>query len=221
MKLSVYTASLPEYDLTEAVALVKQMGYDGVEWRVDAPYGASTMPVPEGVDPYALRYWRENKATLDIGNVVAQCRLAKDLCDQAGLEIVTMPVPEGVDPYALRYWRENKATLDIGNVVAQCRLAKDLCDQAGLEIVNLAPSLRGGEDELDAVLEGAAAIGCKTIRGPMTRFDPAKSYDEQMESLRTYLRNAEPKLRPGAVRMSWMPCWRALPPSAARPSVAP
>lgn len=154
MKLSVYTVSLPEYDLTEAVALVKQMGYDGVEWRVDAPYGASTMPVPEGVDPYALRYWRENKATLDIGNVVAQCRLAKDLCDQAGLEIV-----------------------------------------------NLAPSLRGGEEELDAVLEAAAAIGCKTIRGPMTRFDPAKSYDEQMKSLRTYLRNAEPKLRRWGVKM--------------------
>ena len=39
MKLAVYTVSLPEYDLAESVAVLKEMGYEGVEWRVDKTEG--------------------------------------------------------------------------------------------------------------------------------------------------------------------------------------
>ena len=39
MKLAVYTVSLPEYDLAESVAVLKEMGYEGVEWRVDKTVG--------------------------------------------------------------------------------------------------------------------------------------------------------------------------------------
>ena len=38
MKLAVYTCSLPEYSIEEAAALIKEMGYDAVEWRVDVAW---------------------------------------------------------------------------------------------------------------------------------------------------------------------------------------
>ena len=40
MKLAVYTVSLPEFDLEQSVAVLKEMGYEGVEWRVDKTEGA-------------------------------------------------------------------------------------------------------------------------------------------------------------------------------------
>ena len=43
MKLAVYTVSLPEYDLAESVAVLKEMGYEGVEWRVDKTEGESPL----------------------------------------------------------------------------------------------------------------------------------------------------------------------------------
>lgn len=45
MKLAVYTVSLPEYNLEESVSILKEMGYEGVEWRVDKTEGESP---PEG-----------------------------------------------------------------------------------------------------------------------------------------------------------------------------
>ena len=41
MKLAVYTVSLPEFDLEQSVAVLKEMGYEGVEWRVDVTEGES------------------------------------------------------------------------------------------------------------------------------------------------------------------------------------
>ena len=50
MKLSVYTVSLPEYNIPESVALIKEMGYDAVEWRVDSTAGVPRSMFPKGVD---------------------------------------------------------------------------------------------------------------------------------------------------------------------------
>ena len=43
MKLAVYTCSLPEYGVEEAARLIKEMGYEGVEWRVDVTEGESPL----------------------------------------------------------------------------------------------------------------------------------------------------------------------------------
>ena len=40
MKLAIYTVSLPEYNIEESVNLIKEMGYDGVEWRVDKSHSS-------------------------------------------------------------------------------------------------------------------------------------------------------------------------------------
>jgi sugar phosphate isomerase/epimerase len=70
-----------------------------------------------------------------------------------------------------------------------------------LEIINLAASPKGGVENIQQLLEAAQAIGCKTVRGPMVKYDPAKPYWEQFESLREYLRQAEPMLKKYGVKM--------------------
>ena len=157
MKLAVYTCSTPEYDIEQAVALIKEMGYNAVEWRVH-----STAPLAED-DP------RRN-------------------------------LPEK-EKYAQRYWIANKATLNINNIMQDYLRAKKACDEAGMEIVNLAASPKGGVENLENLLAAAAAIGCKTVRGPMVKYDPAKPYWEQFENLREYLRQAEPMLRKHGVKL--------------------
>jgi len=148
MKLSVYTVSLPEYDIEQSVALIREMGYDAVEWRVD-----STAGIPR-------EYF-----------------------------------PKDIDEYAYRYWLDNKSTLNVADIRNECLRAKALCDEAGIEICNLATTLRGDDETLIAVLEAAAAIGCKTIRGPMSNFNPQKPYWDQFNEYRAYLRHCEPLLK--------------------------
>ena len=154
MKLAVYTVSLPEYNPEEAVAAIKEMGYDAVEWRVD-----STAGIPRSM------------------------------------------FPKDIDEYAFRYWLDNKATLNVDDIYNDCLKAKQLCDAAGLEIVNLATSLRGDDARLESILKAAAAIGCKTIRGPLERYDPTKPYAQQFDGFREYLRHVEPLLRKYGVKM--------------------
>lgn len=78
MKYSVFTVMMPEYDPREAVQLLKELGYQGVEWRVTRP----------SADPTAEpNYWRNNRCTIDIARVdVLAPELAK-LTHDAGLEM--------------------------------------------------------------------------------------------------------------------------------------
>ena len=82
MKFGVFSVSMPECGIEESVRLLKELGYDGVEWRV------AEMPEkePENV-PFALRYWACNKSTLELRSIEAEAAKAKALCDEAGLEI--------------------------------------------------------------------------------------------------------------------------------------
>lgn len=157
MKLSVYTVSLPEYDIAQSVALVKEMGYDAIEWRVDVTDGESPL-----------------KAM--VGNLTEEQK------------------------YAYRYWTDNHATLNVNDIKNECLKAKALCDEAGIEICNLATTLRGEGDTIKNVLEAAAAIGCKTIRGPMATYDPKKPYWEQFDEYRAFLRSCEPLLKQYGVK---------------------
>lgn len=78
MKFGVFSVSMPEYGIEESVRLLKELGYDGVEWRV------AEMPEkePENV-PFALRYWACNKSTLELRSIEAEAAKAKALCDEA------------------------------------------------------------------------------------------------------------------------------------------
>lgn len=154
MKFAVYTVSLPEYNLAESVALLKEMGYDGVEWRVDSSAG-----IPRSMFPADL------------------------------------------DEYAFRYWLDNKSTLIVDRLMEDCQEAKALCDEAGLEIVNLAPGQKAEVAAQEPLLAAAASIGCKSIRGPMVRYNPAKPYREQFDAYRSFLKDCEPLLKQYGVKM--------------------
>ena len=86
MKLSIYSASMPEYGLEETVHLVKEMGADGVEWRVSRPCPAEKPAdyVHEG------RYWVYNQSTVDKFKADALAPGLKKLADDAGLETVSL-----------------------------------------------------------------------------------------------------------------------------------
>ena len=82
MKLGVFSVSMPEYDLQETVDILKKIGYDGVEWRVQ------TIPEkkPENV-VYETRYWSWNRSTVDIATIEETAGPIRKMCDEAGLEI--------------------------------------------------------------------------------------------------------------------------------------
>jgi len=86
MKLSVFTVGMPEYGIEETVKILKEIGYNGVEWRV-------TTPAPEEKpENYSFegRYWSYNKSTLDVNNIEAQALEAKAACDKYGMEICSL-----------------------------------------------------------------------------------------------------------------------------------
>ena len=158
MKLSVFTVSLPEYNIEEAVTAIKEMGYDAVEWRVDAAVGG-----------------------------LADSDYFKNMPEE--------------QRYAFRYWVDNHATLEISSIMEECLRAKKACDEAGLEICNLATTLKGDDETLEAVLKAAVAIGCKTIRGPLEAYVPGKPYQEQFDGFRAYLAHCEPMLKKYGIKM--------------------
>ncbi len=92
MRIGVFTVSLPEYNVEESVALLKEMGYDAVEWRV------GNAPKEDDVDfVYERRYWSHNKSTLLVDDIEAQAKRAKELCDKVGLDILALTTYLGVD----------------------------------------------------------------------------------------------------------------------------
>lgn len=82
MKFGVFSVSMPEYDVPQSVQLLKELGYQGVEWRV------AEMPEkePEEID-FEKRYWIYNKSTLELRDISNEAAKAKQLCNEAGIEI--------------------------------------------------------------------------------------------------------------------------------------
>ena len=65
MKIAVFSVSLPEWTPEEAVQILSDLGYDGVEWRVtdDSP-----RPTPG--------FWQGNRCTLPLKNFVEDAPIA-------------------------------------------------------------------------------------------------------------------------------------------------
>lgn len=76
MKYAIFTVSIPDYTLEEAVREVKDAGYDGIEWRVIDQDPAST----------AKGFWAANKATLPFSTLAERAADYRKLTDGAGLE---------------------------------------------------------------------------------------------------------------------------------------
>ena len=61
MRFAVFTASMPELDPEAAVATLRELGYDGVEWRV-VDQAPSTDAKPG--------FWAGNRCTLPLATFV-------------------------------------------------------------------------------------------------------------------------------------------------------
>ncbi len=85
MKYAVFSVSIPEYTPDQAVARLKEIGYDGIEWRV----------IDEDPAAKGTGFWAGNKATLPFSTFEQDAPAWRKLTEEAGLEI------PGVGAYVL------------------------------------------------------------------------------------------------------------------------
>lgn len=78
-RYAAFTVMMPEYELAAAAALLSELGYQGVEWRVHS--------VPKDM-PSQPDFWRGNRATIDIGTITQSARDVKKLSEDHGLTII-------------------------------------------------------------------------------------------------------------------------------------
>ena len=94
MKIAVYSVGTPEYNIEETAKVLKEIGYDAVEWRVDT-IGVPAYFAQMKEIPFGLRYWMDNKSTLDVDNIMEDALRAKKACDEVGLEICNLATSTG------------------------------------------------------------------------------------------------------------------------------
>ena len=78
MKIAVFTVSLPDYTPQEAVAKLKEHGYDGIEWRV-----IDQQPAGDGQPGF----WAGNRCTWPLSSFVEDAPRIRALTAEAGLEM--------------------------------------------------------------------------------------------------------------------------------------
>ncbi len=77
MKYAVFTVSMPEHTPREAVSNLKELGYDGVEWRITHDKGDTDSP----------GFWNGNRCTLQAGWDDAKFQEVAQMTVDAGLEV--------------------------------------------------------------------------------------------------------------------------------------
>ncbi|MEJ7900577.1 MAG: sugar phosphate isomerase/epimerase family protein [Thermomicrobiales bacterium] len=85
MKFAVFSVSIPEYSPEVAVAKLKEIGYDGIEWRV----------IDQDPEAKVKSFWSRNMATLPFSTFEQDAPAWRKLTEEAGLK---MP---GVGTYTL------------------------------------------------------------------------------------------------------------------------
>ncbi|HOJ12587.1 MAG TPA: sugar phosphate isomerase/epimerase family protein [Clostridiales bacterium] len=83
MKISAFSVCAPEYDVRGTIEVLKELGYDAVEWRT------TNMPPISKPDTYNIqnRYWSYNLSTVDINRIDEIADEIGIMCKNAGLEI--------------------------------------------------------------------------------------------------------------------------------------
>jgi sugar phosphate isomerase/epimerase len=79
MKISIFSMSMPEYDVATAAAKIKEWGYEGVEWRV--------AEITDDIDRRPISYWGKNKATIDFTDFLDNARETKNICNDLALPV--------------------------------------------------------------------------------------------------------------------------------------
>jgi sugar phosphate isomerase/epimerase len=96
MKFSIFTVSVPEYGYEETAKTLRELGYDGVEWRVAGP-----VPAEKPANwTYEGRYWSYNKSTLSLDSLESDAARAAQACKAEGLEICALATATNIDAAA-------------------------------------------------------------------------------------------------------------------------
>ncbi|MGC4104999.1 MAG: sugar phosphate isomerase/epimerase family protein [Thermomicrobiales bacterium] len=77
MKFAVFSVSTPTYTPTELAAKLKEIGYDGIEWRV----------IDEKPDAKAPGFWEGNKASLPVTDFDTKAADYKAITTDVGLDV--------------------------------------------------------------------------------------------------------------------------------------
>jgi sugar phosphate isomerase/epimerase len=91
VKYAVFTVSTPEYTPEEAVGVLKELGYDGVEWRV-----IDQEPASDG----RPGFWQGNRCTLPLRTFVEDAPRIRSLTERVGLETTNVGAYAGCDDLA-------------------------------------------------------------------------------------------------------------------------
>ena len=86
MKIGVFTVSMPEYDIPDTIKVLKELGYDGVEWKVSPP---APVEKPENYS-FDNRYWSYNLSTIDTNKIESVANEIKGQCRNSGIEIYSL-----------------------------------------------------------------------------------------------------------------------------------
>lgn len=78
---AAFTVMMPDYTVEESAALLKELGYQGIEWRVHS-VASNTVGVTD--------YWRGNKATFDVHTIVEKAPYIRKLAEDNGLENIAL-----------------------------------------------------------------------------------------------------------------------------------
>lgn len=78
LKYAAFTVMMPEFELQEAAKVLKELGYEGVEWRVHS--------IPSGENGGAIG--RANKATIDMETIDKKAKDMLAISEDSGLEIL-------------------------------------------------------------------------------------------------------------------------------------
>src|SRR6266508_3234616 len=76
MQFAIFTVGLPDYTPEEAVDVLRELGYDGIEWRV-TDQGPSADRAPG--------FWAGNRCTWPLESFVEDAPRIRELTEQAGL----------------------------------------------------------------------------------------------------------------------------------------
>lgn len=80
MKLGVFTVSMPDYEPLDALVKLKELGYDGAEWRVTEDKG----------DPANPSFWGGNRTSLTAEQLIEKADELKAKASELGLELPSL-----------------------------------------------------------------------------------------------------------------------------------
>jgi len=80
IRLGVFSVSMPEYEPAEAMELLAELGYQGVEWRVNTDTGDRAKP----------SFWSGNRTTQTAAEIVANADDLIQRAEELGLEMPTL-----------------------------------------------------------------------------------------------------------------------------------